>query len=62
MTLIQWTPVKNTERTAIAKHGDVWQLMEAPWSKDATRHLITSPDKADLRWIGSEQVVSMLSE
>ena len=62
MTLITWKPKKNTERTAVAKHGDLWRLLEAPWTSSSHRHLITSIDKSDLRWIDSDQITESVAD
>jgi hypothetical protein len=62
VTLITWKPKKNTERTAVAKHGDLWRLLEAPWTSSSKRHLITSPDTADLRWIDDDQITERVTE
>ena len=69
MGLIEWAPVKNTERQAIKTHGSIWTEFRLPWtptmasqtadeSLKKQRRLIESPDKVDLRWIDSSQVVS----
>ena len=67
MNLVEWTPVKKSEKQAIAQHGTIWRELRAPWTPTlsvmqanpvmaAQPRLITSPDGADLRWIGGSQV------
>lgn len=52
---VTWTPVKNTERTAVRKHGKQWTV----WRREGSRTLITSPDGDDLRWIEQDQIVEL---
>lgn len=55
---VKWLAVKNTEREAIRKHGDVWLIIR---TDDAVQKVcITPPDKSDLRWITTAQVKESL--
>ena len=54
---ITWRPVRNTERSAVARHGNVWQTVRKDLFRGAPSWLITSPDLVDLRWIGEDQVL-----
>lgn len=58
MVFLTWKPLKSTERSAIARHGDSWKRIfncriRGPNGQDV---LITSPDGKDLRWIYNHQI------
>lgn len=58
MVQLKWKPLKNTERTAISRHGESWKWLflhhgRGPQGQDV---LITSQDGSDLRWIFGHQI------
>lgn len=58
MTKITWKSMKNTEREAIRKHGDVWNCLRHAEFRGSMCFLIGSPDGSDQRWIQPSQVVT----
>jgi hypothetical protein len=48
---ITWKAVKNTEREAIRKHGNVWLRLKQEMFRGSLCWLIQSPLKSEERWI-----------
>lgn len=56
-TTITWKAVKNTERGAIRKHGNVWLRLKQEMFRGSLCWLIQSQDRSEERWINIDQEV-----